>query len=269
MELMFPDLHESDLLKEILEKLSYNHTFNSQYNGRKSDGTVFPVQITMSGILDQDGSLSGVICIFSDISRLKKSENKLRELNENLTSYTNELVSANKGLEQFSYIVSHNLRAPVANIIGISEIIADEDIDQDMRNKLVCDMLNNVKRLDTVVRDLNNILKVKADYNNSRELVDYKCLTNNVLHITGALLSEDQITIKTNFNDFDSMLTSRSYLHSVFYNIILNSIKYKHPERELILQISSSSDTEFNTLTFLDNGLGIELGKNREELFEL
>ncbi len=80
MELMFPDLHESDLLKEILEKLSYNHTFNSQYNGRISDGTVFPVQITMSGILDQDGSLSGVICIFSDISRLKKSENKLREL---------------------------------------------------------------------------------------------------------------------------------------------------------------------------------------------
>ena len=72
MELMFPDLYESDLLKEILEKLSYDHTFSSQYNGRKSDGTVFPVQITMSGILDQEGSLSGVICIFSDISRLKK-----------------------------------------------------------------------------------------------------------------------------------------------------------------------------------------------------
>ncbi len=128
-------------------------------------------------------------------------------------------------------------------------------------------MLNNVKRLDTVVRDLNNILKVKADYNNSRELVDFQCLTDNALHMTGTLLSEDQITIKTNFNDFDSMLTSRSYLHSVFYNIILNSIKYKHPERELILQISSSSGIEFNTLTFLDNGLGIELGKNRKELF--
>ncbi|TQI70807.1 PAS domain S-box-containing protein [Gramella sp. Hel_I_59] len=269
VELMFPDLYESDLLKEILEKLSYDHTFSSQYNGRKSDGTVFPVQITMSGILDQEGSLSGVICIFSDISRLKKSENKLRELNENLTSYTNELVSANKGLEQFSYIVSHNLRAPVANIIGISEIIADEDIDSDMRDKLQCDMLNNVKRLDTVVRDLNNILKVKADYNNSRELVDFQCLTDNVIHMTGALISEDQVTIKTNFSDFKSMLTSRSYLHSVFYNIILNSIKYKHPERELILQISSRSGKEFNTLTFLDNGLGIELGKNREELFEL
>lgn len=108
VELMFPDLHESDLLKQILVKISYDHTFSSQYEGRKSDGTIFPVQITMSGIIDHDGKLNGVICIFSDISRLKKSENKLRELNENLTSYTNELVSANKGLEQFSYIVSHN-----------------------------------------------------------------------------------------------------------------------------------------------------------------
>jgi len=77
------------------------------------------------------------------------------------------------------------------------------------------------------------------------------------------------VTIETDFSDFESMLTSKSYLHSVFYNLILNSIKYKHPERELILKISSHSGEEFNTLTFLDNGLGIELSKNKEELFEL
>ncbi|WP_169513797.1 PAS domain-containing sensor histidine kinase [Christiangramia portivictoriae] len=269
VELMFPDLHESDLLEEILEKISFEHTFSSQYHGRKSDGTSFPVQVTMSGIVDQERNLNGVICIFSDITKLKKSENKLRELNKNLTSYTNELVSANKGLEQFSYIVSHNLRAPVANIIGIAEIIADEDIEPIMRDKLISDMLNNVQRVDTVVRDLNDILKVKADYNNSRELVDFQSLTDDVLHMTGSLISEDEMTVDTDFGSFPSMLTSKSYLHSVFYNIILNAIKYKHPDRELFLKISSHSDARFNTLTFLDNGLGIKLGKNKEELFEL
>lgn len=269
IELMFPDLHETDLLNDILEKVAYDHTFHSQYDGRKSDGTSFPVQITISGITDQDGQLTGIICIFSDISKLKRSELKLRELNENLTSYTNELVSANKGLEQFSYIVSHNLRAPVANIIGISEIIADDEIDSATKEKLVSDMLKNVERLDMVVRDLNNILKVKADYNRAREHVNFQCLTDDVLQMTGSILENQKIRIKTDFKDWEGMLTSRSYLHSVFYNLILNSIKYKHPDRDLVLKIVSKSNKEFNSLIFLDNGLGIKLGTNKEELFQL
>lgn len=269
VELMFPDFCESDLLREIMEKISCDRTFSSQYDGRKSDGTKFPVQVTMSGITDEDEETTGVICIFSDISKLKRSELKLRELNENLTSYTNELVSANKGLEQFSYIVSHNLRAPVANIIGISEIIADDDIDSATKEKLVSDMLKNVERLDMVVRDLNNILKVKADYNRAREHVNFQCLTDDVLQMTGSILENQKIRIKTDFKDWEGMLTSRSYLHSVFYNLILNSIKYKHPDRDLVLKIVSKSNKEFNSLIFLDNGLGIKLGTNKEELFQL
>jgi len=130
-------------------------------------------------------------------------------------------------------------------------------------------MLKNVERLDMVVRDLNNILKVKANYNRAREHVNFQCLTDDVLQMTGSILENQKIRIKTDFKDWEGMLTSRSYLHSVFYNLILNSIKYKHPDRDLVLKIVSKSNKEFNSLIFLDNGLGIKLGTNKEELFQL
>src|SRR5690606_22272049 len=70
---------------------------------------------------------SGLSVYFRDVTERKESELQIRQLNKDLKAYTEELVEANKGLEQFSFIVSHNLRSPVANILGLADLISNKE----------------------------------------------------------------------------------------------------------------------------------------------
>ena len=102
-------------------------------------------------------SQNGLSVYFRDITERKESEIQIRELNKNLKIHTEELVEANKGLEQFSFIVSHNLRSPVANIIGLADLINQKDYTKEVRNKFLQALFDNVKRLDTVISDLKRV----------------------------------------------------------------------------------------------------------------
>ena len=269
LELILPDKNFEKLQKKIIRKLEVDKTYSKEFQGRKSDGSYFPIQIVFSAILNAKGILEGIICISSDITELKRSEINLKKLNKNLRNYTHELVAANEGLEQFSYIVSHNLRAPVANIIGISEIIDDDECPLEVKEKLNLELLNNIKKLDTVVRDLNDILKTKADYNNNKEEVNFNALVEDIIGTTNLLIDDNKVTVDTNFAEFPSMVTLKSYLYSIFYNLIINSIKYQNPERDLKIEITSGANHKERFIKFRDNGLGMDLSKKKDQIFGL
>src|SRR5690606_35540402 len=78
-------------------------------------------------------SSNGISVYFKDITESKEWEIQLQNLNKSLESYTKELLISNKNLEQFSYIVSHNLRTPVANILGLSRILKDDSLAEDQK----------------------------------------------------------------------------------------------------------------------------------------
>ena len=58
-------------------------------------------------------------------------------------------------------------------------------------------------------------------------------------------------------------------MHSIFYNLITNSIKYKNPVLPLVLEIKSEMTENVIRLTFKDNGIGIDLEKSGDQLFKL
>jgi signal transduction histidine kinase len=58
-------------------------------------------------------------------------------------------------------------------------------------------------------------------------------------------------------------------MQSIFFNLIQNSIKYKHPLRKPVIHITSNSDESYITITFSDNGIGIDLQKFKEKVFGL
>jgi signal transduction histidine kinase len=86
---------------------------------------------------------------------LKKSE-------EELLSATADLVQRNKELEQFAYIVSHNLRAPVANILGFSYVLNSVGKNNNAEQQQILEALTlSARKLDDIVIDLNQILQVR------------------------------------------------------------------------------------------------------------
>lgn len=72
---------------------------------------------------------------------------------------THHLVERNKTLEEFAFIVSHNIRAPVANIIGLSEILCNEKLNEKDRHEFITNLNQSVKVFDEMIKYLNSILQ--------------------------------------------------------------------------------------------------------------
>ncbi|MGC1632344.1 MAG: ATP-binding protein, partial [Gelidibacter sp.] len=211
-------------------------------------------------------SNSGLSVYFRDVTARKGTQLQIIELNKNLKRHTEELIQRNSDLEQFSYIVSHNLRAPVANILGLGDLLGQEDYIPDVKNNFLEALLDNVKRLDIVISDLNSILQVKGKINAKKQSVVLNDLVDSIKSSIQNLIDKENVHITTDFK-VPVIHTVQSYMQSIFYNLIANSIKYQQPEIPAEIAISSDLKEGLVVLTFKDNGLGIDLDKRREQVF--
>ncbi|NEV94003.1 PAS domain S-box protein [Psychroflexus sp. YR1-1] len=252
-----------------IEDLKPGEVRTGEFKVKKKDGTEFQVLITDSPVYDENMNLAGMVGISSDITDRIEAEFKMQKLNKELKAYTEELVLANKGLEQFSYIVSHNLRAPIANIIGLGDLMKIEDHPKEVQDKLSQELINNVERLDTVIRDLNVILSVKSDILKNKEPIALPKLINLIKMSIKDLIDKEQVTITTDFNDMQQFRSIHSYMQSIFYNLILNSIKYKKPDQAPVIHIEGKKEGKKFIFSISDNGLGIDLSKNGKQVFGL
>src|SRR5690606_32552786 len=134
----------------------------------------------------------GLTVYLKDISQRKRAEEERAEL-------MSQIIRRNKDLEQFSYMVSHNLRAPVANIIGLAEELNYEGHSIDVKKMLTSDMLVSVNRLDEVIYDLNTILQLKKDQPDLREKVNFEALTHGISNEISTMLQQQKVQIITDF----------------------------------------------------------------------
>ncbi len=192
---------------------------------------------------------------------------KLAEIER--TKMVNDLMLRNNILEQFAYIISHNLRSPVANIIGASSALNDADLsaeDRDLLNKAIN---TSVMRLDNVVQDLNVILQIKDSTNETNEMVVFSELVEDIKFSIKNLVDKYAIRIEYDFSDVNEYFTLKPYLYSIFYNLISNSIKYRSQDNSTVIKIESHYVKNKLQLIFTDNGMGIDLKKNQGQVFGL
>lgn len=202
----------------------------------------------------------GFVLSIRDITASKIKAIALAQANE-------ELARRNKSLEQFTYTVSHNLLAPVANIIGITDLLKDavgtDHID------LVETLQASIKSMDTIIKDLNQTLQVKDQVNKKKEEVHFRQLMEEIAFSINNLIMEEGVKISCNFEALPSLYTVRGYLYSVFYNLTLNSIKYRKPDEAPMISVKSVVEGETVFLVFEDNGKGIDMEKHGAQLFTL
>jgi len=198
----------------------------------------------------------------TDITEKKKSE-------EERLRMTADIIQRNKDLEQFSYIISHNLRAPIANIIGLSHTLQKDDLKDDLKKLIMDGLYFSANKLDEVIKDLNNILNVRQGVDENKKVVNFTKLVKNIELGFENLIVNEQAVIRCDFTEVDEMLTIKSYLHSIFYNLISNSLKYRQPGLSPVIEIKSRKLKDKIMLLFKDNGLGINLQKRGDQVFGL
>jgi PAS domain S-box-containing protein len=194
-----------------------------------------------------------------DITEQKEAEYERSRMVE-------DIVQRNKDHEQFSYIVSHNLRAPLANIIGLANLL-EFDLKPGNHERIMTELFNSVKKLDTVIRDLNQVLQVKHQTSESKEWLSFSTLVNDVARSIENLVKKENAEIFTDFGDADKILAVKSYMYSIFMNLITNSIRYRRPAVQPVIRISSHREGDKTVIVFKDNGLGIDLTRKGVQVF--
>jgi signal transduction histidine kinase len=187
---------------------------------------------------------------------------------QDLKQANQELTEHNSRLEQFAFIISHNLRAPMSRIVGLSSIL-DFTKDVSEVSEIVKLMLKSTHDLDQVIKDLTVILGVQKMSTQVLDNIQLDSLLLKVINTLEKEIKETKTSISSDFSKADNVKSLLPYMESIFYNLISNSIKYKHPDRPPSIHIQATIQGEYVQIEVADNGLGIDLQMHKENLFTL
>jgi PAS domain S-box-containing protein len=249
-------------LKDSFQKIMNNERISYETTYDLIDGAVKWYEVRWVGVADTEKVNIGFIVAFKDIT-----ERKISEL-EN-ARITADLVQHNNDLEKFAYIISHNLRAPVANILGASNALSNIELSEADNEKLIRGINISIMRLDEVINDLNKILQVKGGINEIKEMVRFSELVDHIKISIMYLIDKNNVEINYDFSEIDEFFVLKPYLYSIFFNLISNSIKYRRQEVHSVIKINSRLQKDKIELIFTDNGMGIDLKKNAGQIFGL
>ncbi len=196
-------------------------------------------------------------------------EHQVRKQTVDLQSTNLELIKHNGQLEQFGYIASHNLRAPVARILGLASLAKLETPLSDSVSDIVNRLHESATDLDEIIGDLNTILEIRKGAHLKVEKVDLKHKFEKARNVLSETLQNIQATITQDFAAGKEAKGVNVYFESILYNLLSNAIKYRSDERPLQVSISTAKKNNRLELIFSDNGIGIDLPKFRSKLFSL
>ena len=262
-----PDLLKgpnSDLssIKKIIAAIKNREECQIEMISYKKDQTEFWLRFSMIPIYNEDQELSHWVSIQRDISDEKRQEKEKEQL-------ILELTQTNKDLKQFSYITSHNLRAPLSNLTGLLTLVDDIEIEDSELKEILDGFNKSTQLLNETVNDLTKVMIIKDNPSIQKE----KVLLNEVFeNIFGQLkfqidLHKPIFTI--DFNKVDTLFINKPYIESILLNLLTNALKYKSDSPKLKIMITTSQKADTTILKFKDNGIGIDLKRHGAKVFGL
>ena len=226
------------------------------------DGSLRWYSIGYHPILGVQNDTIGVLFTMREITSRKSLERQGQKIKD-------DLMRRNNDLEQFAYIISHNLRAPVASILGLTNIIMEEGLDVDEQVEAISNLGKTAHKLDEIIKDINKILSINKDISENKEEINFSDITETIVQILQNNFNSVQFEVNADYQELENIYSIKSYIHSIFINLISNSIKYKKSDVIPIINIRSSRVADRVRLLFSDNGIGIDIARNEKKLFGL
>jgi signal transduction histidine kinase len=200
-------------------------------------------------------------------------ENQMTSLkykNHELEHTYNELANRFNDMLQFNYIVSHNFRAPVANLIGLSELISTGGKSEDEKLRMISFIHTSVLKIDAALKDLSLMLSFRSTVNIEKEDVFISGLIDHIAETLQIGNEESDMILTIDIPEENNKInTARTYLESILYNLLSNALKYRSPTRKLEVSIQVRKTVQGSMIILKDNGIGIDLDKNGKDLFGL
>lgn len=233
--------------------------YETEYRIRAADGSYRYFSARGVPVLAEDGSIREWVGICTDIQERKAAAAALLTRAEELTYLTTVLAQTNTALEkrnqeldQFAYVASHDLKAPLRAIANLSQWI-EEDISDTLNeeNRYQIQLLRGrVHRLEALIDGLLQYSRV-GRVKTAAETVDVKGLLAEVLSLLAP--SPDTVSIESGM---PTLFTQRLPLFQVFSNLISNAIKHHHrPDGKVTVSVKDQG--KFYEFAVADDGPGI------------
>ena len=223
------------------------------------DGVVRSNHWEFKGIRDEQGAVVEILCLGYDNTQLV--DNLLRS--QHLLDVTSQ---QNLRLQEFAYITSHNIRSHSANLTSLVQLLAGAKSPE--KQALFLQMLTtSTEKLAETIVNLNDIVAVHRDVSKPRESRLLKTELDRTLEVLSALIQQQQISVRVEVPADVTVTVVPAYLDSILLNLVSNALKYRSPERPAQITLSARREAGFVVLAVQDNGLGLDLAKNRDKLF--
>ena len=228
-------------------------------------GKVGYYEYIFTPVFDDDGKVVLVAGSTRDISEHKRSEEAIKQKNEELTHLNNQLMRVNSDLDNFIYTASHDLKSPISNIEGLVNALQDYLTVEVPRyseiEKLLAMIQGSIERFNRTINDLSDITKLQRLNDEEASAVDLQEIINGIQMDLSFLMHDSKGRVRLALNGVRYINFSPKNLRSIFYNLIANSLKYRAPERDPIIEITGDEDPEFIMITVRDNGMGMDLSQ--------
>jgi len=248
------------------ERLHVKHLLNTEgkvvyeHMAVKKNKEVIWILANTQAIYDRQGKIKYFEGTVIDVTERKKAEDKLLKQFE-------ELKKTNHELDRFVYSVSHDLRAPLASILGLINISELEDLSPRLAHYLTM-IRNSVNRLEGFIKDIldysrNSRMEVQFQEINFHELLGD--IQNNFRHMNGV----ERMRVKIDVRKDAVFYSDLSRIKIIFNNLFSNSIKYQDIKKEIsTVTVTILISQREAAMQFSDNGIGIE-NKHLDKVFDM
>jgi len=168
---------------------------------------------------------------------------------------------------QFSYRTSHDLKAPLANVKSLLKML-DKDMIEANFNAVVNNATKSVEQLEDTVKALTKVNQLREDMKSEEEKLSFEEIAGGVITSLTTQVEEAGASIRMDFKECPVILYPKAHLQSIFQNLLTNSLKYRDPQKPLIVELQTATKNGQAFLTVKDNGLGFDSVKYHDNTFK-
>ena len=262
---------------KIVDDVSLNPDYVVDDEPRLSEIAVpILVQEQVIGVIDSEHLEKGFfkeehLLLLETIAAIIGSKVLMLRAYDTLKVQTRDLQIINSLYKQSTFVISHDIKSPLANIRGLIEIyrLNQKNGELEENDQIIALIESSVKKLTSKVDDLNKVIDARNEPSKTAETINFSQLIYNIKMVISLEIRNKNAIIKEDFSEAESVRYPRSYLESIILNLLTNAIKYKAKERDPEINLKTEKIPGYTVLTVSDNGIGIDLKKHGDKIFRL